>query len=74
MIAISLLSVVLLYALNKKNLIGTYKYVTGKMTVNDTTTNFTIADVDAIKIITPTQFSIISNRSNGSLELPLHEE
>ena len=56
-------------AQNKTQLVGTWKLVSGKATVGDSTYPYDNKTLDAIKIVTPTHFAVISkNVSNDSMQ------
>jgi hypothetical protein len=61
-----LLSVLLLFctaasfAQNKMQLVGTWKLISGKVTIGDSTYPYDNKTSDAIKIVTPTHFAVLS--------------
>jgi hypothetical protein len=56
-------------AQNKMQLVGTWKLVSGKVTIGDSTYPYDSKTVDAIKIVTPTHFAVISkNVTNDSMQ------
>ncbi|MES2649299.1 MAG: hypothetical protein V4717_20640 [Bacteroidota bacterium] len=46
-------------------LIGTWKLVSGKSTHNDSTSNYEAANTNAIKIVTPTHFAVLSQGTDN---------
>ena len=57
------------FAQNKMSLVGTWKLISGKMMYGDSTYPFDNKTLDAIKIVTPTHFAVISQYvSDSSLE------
>ncbi len=57
------------FAQNKMQLVGTWKLVSGKMIQGDSSYPYDNKTSDAIKIITPTHFAVMSkNASNDTLE------
>ncbi len=50
---------------NKMQLVGTWKLVSGNVTVNDSITPYAKTD-DAIKIVTPTHFAVMSQSTTDS--------
>jgi hypothetical protein len=70
-----LLSILLLlcvgvsFAQNKMSIVGTWKLISGKITQGDSTSPYDNTTSDAIKIVTPTHFAVLSkNVSDDSLQ------
>src|SRR5678810_698322 len=63
----SLLSILLLFgailshAQNQMSIVGTWKLISGKAVMNDSTFNYDNKTSDAIKIVTPTHFAVLYN-------------
>src|SRR5450432_1864070 len=56
-------------AQNKMQLVGTWKLISGKVTMRDSTYPYDNKTLDAIKIVTPTHFAVISkNVTNDSMQ------
>jgi hypothetical protein len=57
------------FAQNKMQLVGTWKLISGKATMGDSTFNYDDKTSDAIKIVTPTHFAVFSqNISDTAFE------
>ena len=53
----------------KSSLIGTWKLISGKATINDSTVSYGSSNSDAMKIVTPTHFAVIAkNPADGSMQ------
>jgi len=61
-----LFSAILSFAQNKMSVVGTWKLVSGKAVINDSTYNYDNKTSDAIKIVTPTHFAVFSNNATDS--------
>src|SRR5690242_5154209 len=48
------------------SLIGTWKLISGKMMRGDSTTTYGEANLNSIKIITPTHFAVLGQNPDGS--------
>jgi hypothetical protein len=56
------------YSQQQAALIGTWKLMSGKYTYNDSTVNYEQANLNSIKIITPTHFAVFSQGVNNTFE------
>ena len=61
LLSILILSAALGFAQNKMSIVGTWKLVSGKAVMGDSTFNYDNKTSDAIKIVTPTHFAVLSN-------------
>ena len=52
----------------KKSLVGTWKMVSSKITVNDSTTTSDDTKGETMKIITPTHFALLSKSADSALQ------
>jgi hypothetical protein len=64
-----LLCVSVSFAQNKMSIVGTWKLISGKITEGDSTSPYDNTTSDAIKIVTPTHFAVLSkNVADDSLQ------
>ena len=56
-----LFSSTLSFAQNQMSVVGTWKLISGKATVGDSTMSYDNKTADAIKIVTPTHFAVLYN-------------
>ena len=61
LLSMLLFSAILSFAQNKMSVVGTWKLVSGKAVMGDSTFNYDNKTSDAIKIVTPTHFAVLSN-------------
>ena len=52
----------------KNSLVGTWKLVSSKITMNDTTSTSDDSKGETMKIITPTHFALLSKGTDGALQ------
>ena len=56
-------------AQNNASLVGTWKLISGKMAIGDSTNTYDLSKMEAMKIVTPTHFAVFSkNTSDGTLQ------
>ena len=56
------------FSQKQADLIGTWKLMSGKYTYHDTTLNYEQANLNSIKIVTPTHFAVFSQGVNNTFE------
>ena len=66
LLSVLLLAVASTYAQNKA-LVGTWKLVSSKITMNDTTSTSDGSNGETMKIITPTHFALLSKGADSSM-------
>jgi hypothetical protein len=54
------------FAQTQSPMVGTWKLVSGQLTRNDSTQNYTAANLSSLKIISPTHFAVFGENSDGS--------
>lgn len=54
------------FAQTQSPVVGTWKLVSGQMTQNDSTLTYTAANLNSMKIISPTHFAVLGQNSDGS--------